>query len=136
MCSNGFHCCSEPLDCLRHYDMPLRLCEVLVGCENISDATKTVTSQITIVREIVGDEFKKVLTGNTSNDKWPGSRWYVEGNLHREEDLPARISPNGSQYWYCNGKLHRVGNMPAVISFDGIKEWWFEGKIQKISYSV
>jgi len=33
--------------------------------------------------------------------------WYQNGKLHREDNLPAIIYPDGTQYWYQNGKCHR-----------------------------
>lgn len=42
-------------------------------------------------------------------------RWYKEGKLHRDGDLPAAIWPNGRQQWYKNGEIHREGDKPAVI---------------------
>lgn len=63
MCRRGFHCCLKPIDCLRYYVYPLRLCEVSVGDTSETVSDKTVTSQITIIREITGDEFNELLTG-------------------------------------------------------------------------
>lgn len=42
-------------------------------------------------------------------------RWYNEGKLHRDGDLPAVIWPSGRQQWYKNGEIHREGDKPAVI---------------------
>ena len=36
-------------------------------------------------------------------------RWYKEGKLHR----------NGTRAWYKEGKLHRDNNLPAIICADG-----------------
>ena len=37
------------------------------------------------------------IDGNTS--------WYKNGQLHRDNDLPAVILTNGSQFWYQYGKF-------------------------------
>ena len=58
--------------------------------------------------------------------------WYVNGKLHRDNDLPACIYPNKKKEWYRNDKLHRDYDLPAVICKDGRKEWYNNGvKINK-----
>ena len=49
-------------------------------------------------------------------------RWYIEGQLHRNNDNPSVII-NGDQKWYKNGLLHRDGDMPAVIENNGNQKW-------------
>jgi len=53
--------------------------------------------------------------------------WFQNGQLHRENDLPAVIYKNGNKYWYQNGECHRM-NGPAVIFSDGNKFWYLNGK--------
>lgn len=50
--------------------------------------------------------------------------WYRWGDLHRDNDLPTIIHPDGIKNWYQNGKLHRDNDLPAVVISDGIKEWY------------
>ena len=38
------------------------------------------------------------------------------------------ISGSGTQRWYLNGVLHRENDLPAYIGEDGHKEWYFDGK--------
>lgn len=95
MCRRGFHCCLTAMDCLRYYAYPLRLCEVSVGdiSETVDD--KTVTSYITIIREITGDEFNELLTGTvkTVTEKsvdWESIRYdtttyYKNGRVQTED---------------------------------------------------
>ena len=54
--------------------------------------------------------------------------WKQNGCYHRDNDLPATIDANGSQFWYKEGKLHRDNDLPAVIYSDGGKHWYKEGK--------
>eukprot|EP01117_Protostelium_nocturnum_P012134 TRINITY_DN4452_c0_g1_i17.p1 TRINITY_DN4452_c0_g1~~TRINITY_DN4452_c0_g1_i17.p1 ORF type:complete len:116 (+),score=25.07 TRINITY_DN4452_c0_g1_i17:74-421(+) len=54
--------------------------------------------------------------------------FYKEGEVHRDNDLPAIIEANGTQYWFKKGKPHRDNNLPAIIRADGTREWWKEGK--------
>ena len=57
--------------------------------------------------------------------------WWVGGRLHRDNDLPAVIHADGSQYWYVNGELHRDNDLPAVIHADGSQKWWVNGRFIK-----
>ena len=53
--------------------------------------------------------------------------WYKNGQLHREDDLPAIEAFNGTKKWYFQGQLHRV-NKHAVEYYNGDKEWFEYGK--------
>ena len=53
-------------------------------------------------------------------------RWYLNGELHRE-DGPAVERSNGSKFWYLNGKLHREDG-PAREYANGTKEWYLNGQ--------
>ena len=57
-------------------------------------------------------------------------KWYQNGKLHRDDDLPAVICGIG-QEWYQNGLRHRDNDLPAVICADGTKKWYLNGKIQE-----
>jgi ribosomal protein L24E len=68
--------------------------------------------------------------------------WYKNGELYRDNDLPAVIQADGSQYWYKNGELHRPdpnnksghnaqGDLPAVIRADGTQIWYINGKCHR-----
>ena len=50
--------------------------------------------------------------------------WYQNGELHRDNDLPAHIWADGSQFWWKNGKRHRDGDLPAAIYSDGSQLWY------------
>lgn len=46
-----------------------------------------------------------------------GMAWMSNGNLHRDDDLPALIKyyesgQKKSEYWYLNGNAHRDGDLP------------------------
>lgn len=63
--------------------------------------------------------------------------WYnKEGQLHRENDLPAVVFANGTQHWFRNGKLHRDSKdqkgktLPAVIA-KGNKMWYSNGNLHR-----
>jgi hypothetical protein len=54
--------------------------------------------------------------------------WRVNGNLHRDNDLPAVECTNGDKFWYVNGKFHRENDLPAIEYSDGSKSWYINGK--------
>jgi hypothetical protein len=47
--------------------------------------------------------------------------------MHRENDLPAIIRSDGTQYWCKIGLIHRNNDLPAVIDFMGNKFWFKYG---------
>ena len=57
-------------------------------------------------------------------------KWYQNGKLHRDDDLPAVIY-GIRQEWYQNGLRHRDNGLPAVICADGTKKWYQNNKIQE-----
>jgi len=85
--------------------------------------------------------------------------WHDEnGELHRDDDLPAVVfsdkgslaiccgalneyedrfvmhnskSLNNAKMWYRHGKRHRDGDRPAVELSDGTKEWWKDGELYR-----
>ena len=54
-------------------------------------------------------------------------RWYLNDLLHREEDKPAIIFPNGDMGWYYKGELDRENSKPALIFANGNKAWFIRG---------
>jgi len=69
---------------------------------------------------------KKQLS-NFEVDMYGTKRWKNEdGKLHRDNDLPAVETLDGSKYWYKNGKLHRENGLPAIEFFDGEETWYDE----------
>ena len=58
--------------------------------------------------------------------------WCQNGDLHRDNDLPARTYPSGGgKEWYKNGYRHREDG-PAIIYADGQKEWYLNGKLHRL----
>jgi len=55
------------------------------------------------------------------------TEWYLNGELHREDGLPAYEWSDGSKAWWLNGKLHREDG-PASEYASGYKEWWLNGE--------
>ena len=53
--------------------------------------------------------------------------WYKNGKIHRDNDLPARITLLGNQYWCKNGLQHRGNDLPATIYTNGTKFWFKNG---------
>lgn len=62
--------------------------------------------------------------------------YYKYGKLHRDNDLPAiiyDIDDNASKEWYQNGLLHRDNNLPARIRYDGSQYWYHHGELIRSS---
>lgn len=73
------------------------------------------------------------MTNHTKNGMFVEAnslRWYKDGVLHRENDLPAIQWYDGSYEWYENGQRHR-NNAPAVIYLDGRQGWYQHGKLHR-----
>jgi hypothetical protein len=66
---------------------------------------------------------------STTVDSNGTQRWYLNGQLHRE-DGPAVILSDGTQYWCCNGQLHREDG-PAVIYSDGTQLWYRNDRLHR-----
>jgi hypothetical protein len=69
--------------------------------------------------------------------------WYLHGEKHRDDDLPAEITyyflyPKyvkkktiAKKSYYQHGQLHRDNYKPAVVDFEhGRQEWWIHGEFQ------
>ena len=70
--------------------------------------------------------------GDVPIETWPGlQRWYRDGKLHRDGDLPAIIFADGSQCWYKYGRRHRSGDLPAEIWAYGTQRWYKDGKLHR-----
>ena len=57
--------------------------------------------------------------------------WCKNGLNHRDRDLPTKIFADDSRIWYKNGQRHRNGDKPAIIFASGTREWWKNGKFLK-----
>jgi len=69
-------------------------------------------------------------------DKYGNQRWRnKDGQLHRDNDMPAVITKSGGKYWYINGEQHRDNDLPAVIFADGTKYWYKNGELIKSARS-
>lgn len=54
--------------------------------------------------------------------------WYQNGELHRDNDLPAVERGHDYREWWVHGKQHR-DNLPAVV-IKGLRwQWWVHGKL-------
>jgi len=53
--------------------------------------------------------------------------WYKEHRLHRDNDEPAVIFPNGDKEWRQEGRLHRKFG-PARTKANGTEEYWYAGR--------
>lgn len=58
------------------------------------------------------------------------NKWYKNGVLHRNNDLPAYIEEQFVLKWYNNGKIHRDNLKPAVkyVHENIAEEFWVNGE--------
>lgn len=54
-----------------------------------------------------------------------------DGRIHRDNDKPAFVWPDGTAVWYQHGEIHRENDQPAIIRHDGQKFWYEHGKFIK-----
>jgi ribosomal protein L25 (general stress protein Ctc) len=89
------------------------------------------TGAINIFKEIVGNELDTLLDSGMV-DNLGYQKWYKNGQLHRDGDLPAVVSRDGGTYhWYKNGQPHRDGDLPAVVYSDGTHQWYKNGQLHR-----
>ena len=74
------------------------------------------------------EELLNLLKYNITTDKLGSITYRFNGEVHRDEDQPAVIYADGSEYWYQHGKIHRDNDQPAVINADGTKSLYIDGK--------
>lgn len=59
-------------------------------------------------------------------------KYYQDGYLHRDGDLPAVILAGSNvSIWYQNNKKSRGNDQPAVVIPDGENEYWLNGVRQE-----
>jgi hypothetical protein len=56
----------------------------------------------------------------------PAVIYLKDDMLHREDDLPAIVTP-GRQEWYYNGRLHRDNGKPSIIWENGDRDFYNNG---------
>jgi hypothetical protein len=59
--------------------------------------------------------------------------YYKDGELHRDNDLPAVEWDNETKFWYQNGLKHRDNDLPAAVYSNGDRKWYQNGKISRLS---
>jgi hypothetical protein len=60
-------------------------------------------------------------------DEEGNKRWYRDGRLHRDGDLPAIDWASGNKSWMKDGLLHRDGGKPAIERVNEDNEWYQHG---------
>ena len=144
---NGFHFCEKFLDCLKYYTPESRFCEVRAGKNTISGDNKIVTDEITIIRELVGEELRKLLTGEDKgwhkngqpeyqrfykdgkqDGEWKG--WYENGQPEYHQFYKDRKQEGKQKGWRENGQLwyqefYKDGKLEGEQ-----KGWWENGQLE------
>jgi len=92
---------------------------------------------IKIFGEITEEELAGLQTGHSTSG-YGTTRYYVNGQLHRDGDLPAVVNVrDGLEEWWFHGVQHRDGGLPAVVGTPSTylpayrqehrEEWWVHG---------
>ena len=73
------------------------------------------------IRHVGAHTITDVFTGNPglyNNSNSPEKEYYINGERHRDGDLPAVVfaSSKPHLYWFENNKLHRNNGKPAIIN--------------------
>lgn len=58
---------------------------------------------------------------------WQRDDQWLELWLHRDNDLPAVIRPDGTKEWWSRGERHRDNNLPAILHVNGDGEYYQHG---------
>ena len=86
------------------------------------------TPKILAVYTVVVD-IEPMTTGSTTRETWRDQN----GDIHRDNDLPARIYRDAKtgeineRHWYQNGMLHRDNDQPAIIDDDSSNLYYING---------
>ena len=57
-----------------------------------------------------------------------------KGQIHRDNNKPALISPDGRCEWWIDDKYHRDNDLPAIICPNDYCSWWQNGRMIKDKY--
>jgi len=94
---------ANPLGCIqRGLQQPIALLEVRFEGVMSHYGDKITGRRMTVVRKLSAEEICTAWTGNLVHEDGT-QRWFRNGELHREGDLPAVIRADGSQRWFLNG---------------------------------
>lgn len=59
------------------------------------------------------------------------TEYYVEDQLHNDNDLPAIVCNDGSKHWFAHGKKHRGNDKPAFVGANGVQQWYKNNMIHR-----
>ena len=86
LCYRGFHFCERPRDVFNYYPQGSRLCEVEAIGEIDKGDDKCATNSLTVVREIVGIDYSRILYGDGSGSGYgDGDDYNIQKVLIWEE---------------------------------------------------
>ncbi len=118
---------SLPADC--------RLAIILAGASYSAADRMTLRSFLLLCKgfcKLVLANWPRIVEHYTTKNEIHDKTWYMFcGRLHRDNDLPAAIYPDGAQVWYQHGKVHRDNDLPAIIWADGTQYWYQHDKLHR-----
>ena len=74
--------------------------------------------------DITNEELLDLLKYEIKIDRHGTKSWYLDGECHRGNDMPAMEFADGSKFWYQHGEFHRGNNLPAIEYANGNKVWY------------
>ena len=89
---------------------------------------KCLTHEITIVELLTKEEVIRQMPKHITRISG-AEEWYLDGQLHREDDQPAVIDKD-TKYWCKYGILHREGDRPAIITKKA-EAWFKDGRLHR-----
>jgi hypothetical protein len=132
---NGFEFCDVPVglvsrSSLEQYAMVEALGDIQWTYDTRNERVVLATNKLKIIRFLTKEELHQE-GKNKIYDVVSGKYFFEKNKLHRDDDLPAKITANGDQFWYQRGVLHREGDLPAVMFANGKQMWFQEGEIHR-----
>ncbi len=82
---NGFHACEKLIDCFNYkkFHLSIRVCEVLLGGEQITNHDKTAALEIMVVRELAFWEIDELVNEGEGNLGYGNKGKYNKGNNNK-----------------------------------------------------
>jgi len=138
-----FHFCRELHEIEKNSDYKLadsRLCEVIAGEDVISDGGKFGTNQLTILREIVGEEKQNLINSGDRNSGNRNSGDWNSGNRNSGDSNSGYWNSGDWNSGYCNSDTPkvRIFNKETAVKRDDIEfpDFFYFDLTQFVSYDT
>jgi antitoxin component YwqK of YwqJK toxin-antitoxin module len=122
MCGSGFHFCQRALDCLAYYPLRENHRYAQVAASDIihTEGDKSVTNQLTLVKEFSFEEFKNMCTGTITT-------WYANGNKWSENAYVEGYQHGTQTEFHMNGRKSVETTYERGLEHGTRTEWFHHG---------